>query len=81
MIGMNLSTFLTLLVLGLISSLVLHVLVRYRMLAGLDGFICKWITAWIGGWFGSPVFGHWGAHMGNLYLTPAALGAFVDRSW
>jgi uncharacterized membrane protein YeaQ/YmgE (transglycosylase-associated protein family) len=77
MIGMNFSAFLTLLVLGLISSLVLHLVIRYRMLTGFDAFMGKWIAGWVGGWLGSPVFGHWGVHVGNLYLIPAVLGAFA----
>jgi uncharacterized membrane protein YeaQ/YmgE (transglycosylase-associated protein family) len=77
MIGMSFPIFLTLLVLGLISSFVLHVLVRYRLLAGFDGFMFKWIAGWIGGWLGSPVFGHWGIHAESLYMVPAVLGAFA----
>ena len=77
MIGMSFSAFLTLLVFGLVSSFVLHMIVRYRMLAGLDGFVCAWIAGWTGGWLGSPVFGHWGGHMRNVYIIPALLGAFV----
>jgi hypothetical protein len=67
MIGIGFSAFLTLLGLGLISSVVLHVLVRYRFLAGLDGFV----------WLGSPVFGCWGIHTENIYIIPAVLGAFT----
>src|SRR5579863_8801538 len=77
MIGMSFSAFLTLLVLGLISSFVLHVLVRYRMLAGFDGFMSKWIAGWIGGWLGSSEFGFWGIHVGSLYIIPSLLGAFA----
>jgi uncharacterized membrane protein YeaQ/YmgE (transglycosylase-associated protein family) len=77
MIGMSFSAFLTLLVLGFIGSFVLHVLVRYRILSGFDGFMSKWLAGWIGGWFGSPIFGHWGMHVGNLYILPALLGAFA----
>lgn len=78
MIGMGFPAFLTLLVLGFISSFVFHVLAQYRVLAGVDGFALKWIAGWIGGWLGSPVLGHWGSiHAGNLYLVPAVLGAFT----
>jgi uncharacterized membrane protein YeaQ/YmgE (transglycosylase-associated protein family) len=77
MIGMSFSAFLMLLVLGLIGSVVLHTFVRYRVLAGLDGFVCKWIVGWIGAWLGSPIFGYWGIHMENIYIIPAVLGAFT----
>jgi uncharacterized membrane protein YeaQ/YmgE (transglycosylase-associated protein family) len=77
MIGMSFSAFLTLLVLGLIGSFVLHTFVRDRVLAGLDGFVCKWIVGWIGAWLGSPVFGYWGIHVENIYIIPAVLGAFT----
>ena len=50
MIGMGFTAFLTLLVFGLVSALGLHVYFRYRVLAGLDGFMCKWIAGWIGGY-------------------------------
>jgi len=77
MIVMNLPEFLTVLVLGLISAFVLHMLVRYRMLNGVDGFMCKWICGVLGGWLGPRVFGHWGLPVGELYLIPAVLGAFA----
>ena len=77
MIGMSFAPFITLLVLGLVAALVIHVLARYCVLAGLDGFVCAWIAAWIGGWLGTPVFGHWSIRSGNLYFIPAALGAFT----
>ncbi len=77
MIGMSFSPFFTLLVLGLISSFVLHVLFRYRVLPGVDGFLSKWVAGWIGGWLAAPVFGHWGGLLGNIYILPAILGAFV----
>jgi uncharacterized membrane protein YeaQ/YmgE (transglycosylase-associated protein family) len=77
MIGMSFAAFLILLGLGFVSSIVLHLVVRYRVFAGLDGFLCMWIAGWIGGWLGSPVFGHWAIHLGNLYIIPALLGAFV----
>lgn len=77
MIGMNFAVFLTLLILGLIAALVMHFLIRYRMLAGTDGFFAKWIAGWIGAWLGSPVLGHWAVHIQNIYIIPALIGAFV----
>jgi uncharacterized membrane protein YeaQ/YmgE (transglycosylase-associated protein family) len=77
MIGMSFSAFLTPLVFGLVSAFVLNTITRYRMLAGVDGFVCAWIAGWAGTWLGSPVFGYWGGHMQNVYIIPALLGAFV----
>lgn len=77
MIGMNFAAFLTLLILGLIAGVVMHFLIRYRMLAGGDGFFAKWIAGWIGAWLGSPVLGHWAFHIQNIYIIPALIGAFI----
>ena len=59
MIGTGFGAFLTLLILGLIASIVMHAIVRYWTLAGVDGFALTWIAGWIGAWLGSPVLGHW----------------------
>jgi uncharacterized membrane protein YeaQ/YmgE (transglycosylase-associated protein family) len=77
MIGMTFPTFLTLLFIGFISSIVLHAFVGYRVLPGFDGFLSKWAVAWIGAWLGSPVLGHWGGYIAGVYIVPALLGAFV----
>lgn len=77
MTAMNFPAFLTLLVLGLISSFVIHTLVRYRMLSGGDGFLAQWAAGYFGAWLSAPVFGHWGMMTGSLYLAPAILGAFT----
>ncbi len=82
MIGMPVVSFLVLLVLSLIAAGVLHYLVCYRFLQGIDGFVGKWITGWIGAWLGSPVLGHWPgrfaiAKIDNIYIIPALIGAFA----
>ena len=77
MIGMAFGSFLTLLILGLIAAIVIHSIVRYRMLKGADGFLAQWIAGWIGAWLGSPVLGHWWVQAQNVYLIPALIGAFV----
>lgn len=75
MFGMSFPMFLALSILSVLSAFVLHVVARYRTLAGPDGFLSKWIVAWAGAWMGSPVFGHWGPHMSGVYVIPAAFGA------
>jgi hypothetical protein len=78
MIGIGFAGFVTLLVLGFISSITLYVytFLRHRVLAAWEGFFSAWILAWLGGWVGSPVFGHWGPHIAGLFVVPALLGAF-----
>ncbi|PYT65510.1 MAG: GlsB/YeaQ/YmgE family stress response membrane protein [Acidobacteria bacterium] len=75
MIGMSFSSFLSLLILGSIAAIVLHFVVLYKMLAGFDGFMNKWIAGWIGGRLGLPVLGHWGPSMSQVYIIPGLLGA------
>lgn len=77
MIGMNFAAFLTLLILGLIAGVVMHFVIRYRMMASADGFFAKWIAGWIGAWLGSPVLGYRGFHIQNVYIIPALIGAFI----
>lgn len=79
MIGMSFLSFLLLLVLGLIAAAVLHYLLRYRFLQGIDGFFGKWIGGWMGAWLGSPVLGHWftAVKYANVHIIPALLGAFA----
>ena len=77
MIGMSFASFLSLLILGIIAAIVLHFIVRYKMLSGFDGFLNKCIAGWIGAWLGSPVLGHWGPTVTHVYVIPALLGAFI----
>ncbi|HUO34407.1 MAG TPA: hypothetical protein VMU43_05420 [Candidatus Acidoferrum sp.] len=77
MIGMGFGAFLTLVVLGFIAAIVIHSLIRYRMMEGLDGFAAKWVAGWVGGWLGGPVLGHWWFRIQNVYVIPALVGSFV----
>jgi uncharacterized membrane protein YeaQ/YmgE (transglycosylase-associated protein family) len=77
MIGMGLVDFLVLLILGLIAAAVLYFVIRYRFLEGLDGFFAKWVVGWFGAWLGSPILGHWLFKIGDVYVIPALVGAFV----
>lgn len=76
MIGMSFASFLVLLAIGLASAACVHLLARYRVLKGADGFFMTWIFGWIGGWLGSPVLGHWAGHVGGVYIVPALIFAF-----
>jgi uncharacterized membrane protein YeaQ/YmgE (transglycosylase-associated protein family) len=78
MIGMGFAGFLTLFVISFIAAIVMHSIVRYRFLGGVDGFFAKWIVGWLGAWVASPVLGHWfaGFAISGQYIIPAFLGAF-----
>jgi uncharacterized membrane protein YeaQ/YmgE (transglycosylase-associated protein family) len=79
MFGMNFVSFATLFVLSVIVSFVLHYLAKYRLREGIDGFFGKVLVGWIGGWLGSPVFGHWPENMtlGSVYPVPALFGSLA----
>jgi len=77
MIGMSFASFVALLILGFIAAIIMHSAIRYRMVAGVDGFIAKWIAGWIGAWLGTPVLGHWWFNIQSVYVIPALVGAFV----
>jgi uncharacterized membrane protein YeaQ/YmgE (transglycosylase-associated protein family) len=79
MLNMEFASFLTLLVISLITGLVMHYAIGYRVLDGVDGFLSKWIVGWVGAWLGSPVLGHWflGVSISHVYIIPAFLGGFI----
>jgi uncharacterized membrane protein YeaQ/YmgE (transglycosylase-associated protein family) len=79
MLDMTFASFLTLLVISLICSLIVHYAIRYRVLDGADGFLAKWIVGWVGAWVASPVLGHWFAavRISSVYIIPAFIGGFV----
>jgi uncharacterized membrane protein YeaQ/YmgE (transglycosylase-associated protein family) len=79
MIGMDFWAFLVLLVAAVIAAVVLHYLICYRFLEGLDGFLGKLGAGWVGAWLGSPVLGHWfePVKLAGIYVIPALLGAFA----
>jgi len=72
MIGMNFWAFLVLLVAGVIAAVVIHYVLRYRLLEGFDGFLGKCIAGWVGAWIGSPVLGGPG---GDVHGQPFGLVA------
>ncbi len=79
MLDMNFMSFLTLLIISLITALIMHYGIRYRMLEGGDGFVTKWIVGWVGAWIASPVLGNWftGVSLFHVYIIPAFLGGFI----
>ncbi len=79
LIGMSFLSFFVLLVLSAVAAAVVHWAFRYRLFAGIDGFLGQWIVAWLGAWLGPAVLGHWfsSAMVGNIYVIPALLGGLA----
>lgn len=77
MVGMNFESFLTLLIIGILVAIVFRSVLQYRFLRGRDAALGQVAIAWLGGWLGSPVLGHWLWKIGDVYVVPAILGAIV----
>ena len=79
MIGMNFISFVILLGISLVVSVIMHYVFKYYVRPGVNSFISKVIFGWIGAWLGSPVFGHWFGWIKyeNVYIIPAILGSIA----
>jgi uncharacterized membrane protein YeaQ/YmgE (transglycosylase-associated protein family) len=77
MLGMNFTSFLTLLIVSVVVAAVYHWILRCRFLEGIDSFLAKVAVGWVGGWLGAPVLGHWLWRIQGVYLVPAILGAIA----
>lgn len=75
MLGMSFTSFLVLLAIGTVVALAYHYVFRYRFLDGVDSLLGKIALGWLGGWLGSPVFGHWLWKVEDVYLVPAIFGS------
>jgi uncharacterized membrane protein YeaQ/YmgE (transglycosylase-associated protein family) len=73
MLGMNFTSFLTLLVVSVVVAAVYHWILRYR-------FLAKVAVGWVGGWLGPPVLGHWLWKIQSVYLVPAILARSRSHS-
>ncbi len=76
MIGMGFFEFLTLLVISIIVSAILHYGLKFYIVPGITSLSSKIVIGWIGAWLGSPVFGYWfeGVCVGEVFIIPAILG-------
>jgi hypothetical protein len=74
MIGMSFLSFLLLLAIGVIVTVVLHYGFRYRFLEGLDAVFAKVAMGWLGAW----LLGHWWFKFENVYIIPAILGSITS---
>jgi uncharacterized membrane protein YeaQ/YmgE (transglycosylase-associated protein family) len=79
MIGMDFMSFLTLLIISVVVSGILHYGLNYYVTPGYESFCSKIVVGWIGAWLGSPVLGHWwpGLRYHDVYIVPAILGSLA----
>ncbi len=83
MIGMDVVSFLILLVISVVVSAILHYVCDYYATPGLWSFCSKIVVGWIGAWLGTPVLGHWlpGLSYGpagmEIFYIPAILGSLA----
>ena len=79
MIGMKFISFIILLGISLVVSVIMHFVFKYYVRPGWNSFVSKVIFGWIGAWLGSPVFGHWfdAVKYENVYIIPAILGSIA----
>jgi uncharacterized membrane protein YeaQ/YmgE (transglycosylase-associated protein family) len=82
MIGMSFISFLSLLIISVVVSAVLHYGLKYYVTPGFESFGLKVVLGWVGAWLGSPVFGHWPSrfpflHYEDTWFVPAILGSLA----
>ena len=79
MIGMGFMSFVWLLIIAVVVSVVMYYALQIRLKAG---YWAQLTVSWIGAWLGSPVFGHWfeSVRLEKIYIIPAILGA-VALTW
>ncbi|MBN2103335.1 hypothetical protein JW835_04755 [bacterium] len=69
--------FLTLLIISVVVSAVLHFVFKLYVRPGINSFISKVILGYIGAWQGSAVFGEWLVKVYGVSLIPAILGSLA----
>jgi uncharacterized membrane protein YeaQ/YmgE (transglycosylase-associated protein family) len=77
MIGMDFVSFLTLLIISVVVSAVVHFVLKMYIVSGCRSYISKVCIGWVGAWIGSPVLGYWWFHCGQVYIVPAILSCFA----
>ena len=74
---MSFATFITLLIISIVVSAVLHFVCKMYIRTGLESFISKVIIGYIGAWQGSAVFGRWWFEIGGVNVVPAIIGSLA----
>ncbi len=79
MIGMDFMSFLILLIISGVISVILHYVCKFYIRPGFISFLSKVIFGWIGAWLGTPVFGRWfsGVNYEDIFIIPAILGSLA----
>ena len=79
MLCMGFVSFLILLIISIVVSVILHYGVKLYVVPGTRSFLSKIIIGWLGAWLGSPVLGHWweGWSYQQVYIIPAILGSLA----
>lgn len=72
-------SFLSLLIISVVVSTILHYGVKYYVTPGPWSFCSKVVVGYIGAWLGTPVFGKWwdGISYGDVFIIPAILGSLA----
>ncbi len=72
---MGFEGFLTLLVISVVVSGILHYGVKYYVTAGTWSFVAKCVVGYVVAMFGAYFFGSWGYSFGGVSIFPAILGS------
>jgi uncharacterized membrane protein YeaQ/YmgE (transglycosylase-associated protein family) len=79
MIGMSFLSFLIILIISIVFSLLIHYWGKIQPVKGSRGLLNKICLGWIGGWIGPAVFGNWfeAIKLWDVYIIPAIIGSVV----
>ena len=72
---MGFEGFLTLLVISVVVSGILHYGVKFYVTAGTWSFVSKCVIGYVGALLGAIFFGSWGPGYGDVHIIPAILGS------
>jgi len=72
---MGFEGFLTLLVISVVVSAVLHYGLKFYVTAGTWSFVSKCVIGYFGATLGAYFFGSWGYSFGEVSIFPAVLGS------
>ncbi len=72
---MGFEGFLTLLVISVVVSAVLHYGLKFYVTAGTWSFVAKCVVGYVGAILGAYFFGSWGPSFGGVNIIPAILGS------